>query len=361
VLWDPGKPASEQTAWNGKLQYGFGVASGSPRRQFQPNTTWYTGLATNELALGLGFMTAASSLTDHQLNSNLAVAAETVMMIKERIIEQHRPIRYTIGIGCSGGSIEQNAIASQYPGLLEACRFPAPIRIRSRRRSSGRLQPARQFLQLARLRRAQRRGSPPRRSTPSGRPSPGIWSQTGCLSWVAAFGNTNRRVRCQPSVGAAIFATTPRGVPNNCLLAQPGVQPVIRRACAVARSTTAFPSGAMPAIIIPDPRQYDGRQHRRAVRIEGAARWRNNRRGLRGAERRIGSVGFDGAFQAPRAAADGFALRTAYRSGIVGDGRSWAKVPIIDLRGNGNNGIHHNWRLRCCARSTGRTGITTTT
>jgi len=59
---------------------------------------------------------------------------------------------------------------------------------------------------------------------------------------------------------------------------------------------------------------------------------------------KIGSVGLDGNLQASRAQADGFALRTAYRSGTVGDGDSWAQVPIIDLRGNDNNGIHHNWR-----------------
>jgi hypothetical protein len=59
---------------------------------------------------------------------------------------------------------------------------------------------------------------------------------------------------------------------------------------------------------------------------------------------KIGSIGFTGQPQAKRAVADEFALRTAYRSGTVGDGRSWAKVPIIDLRGNDNNGIHHTWR-----------------
>ena len=38
------------------------------------------------------------------------------------------------------------------------------------------------------------------------------------------------------------------------------------------------------------------------------------------------------------------ALRIAYQDGIVSDARQWAKVPMIDLRGNDNSNIHMNWR-----------------
>ena len=34
----------------------------------------------------------------------------------------------------------------------------------------------------------------------------------------------------------------------------------------------------------------------------------------------------------------------AYRMGLVTDPRQWAKVAMIDLRGNDNSGIHMNWR-----------------
>src|SRR4029079_380125 len=40
------------------------------------------------------------------------------MMLKEHIIETYGGIRYTIGTGCSGGSIQQYVIAVDYPGLL---------------------------------------------------------------------------------------------------------------------------------------------------------------------------------------------------------------------------------------------------
>ena len=73
-------------------------------------------------------MVATSSLTDHGTNANDTLAAETVMMVKERVAETYGPIRYTMGAGCSGGSIMQLNIAAAYPGLLDGiqpnCTYP---------------------------------------------------------------------------------------------------------------------------------------------------------------------------------------------------------------------------------------------
>ena len=50
------------------------------------------------------------------------------MMVKERVAETYGPIRYTMGAGCSGGSIMQLNIAAAYPGLLDGiqpnCTYP---------------------------------------------------------------------------------------------------------------------------------------------------------------------------------------------------------------------------------------------
>jgi hypothetical protein len=43
-----------------------------------------------------------------------------MMMVKEHFIEQYGPIKWTIGSGRSGGSMQQHAIANNYPGLLDA-------------------------------------------------------------------------------------------------------------------------------------------------------------------------------------------------------------------------------------------------
>ncbi len=54
--------------------------------------------------------------------------AESLMMGKERLIEQYGEVRYTIGTGCSGGSIVQNWVSNSYPGiydgLLTQCTYP---------------------------------------------------------------------------------------------------------------------------------------------------------------------------------------------------------------------------------------------
>ena len=51
-----------------------------------------------------------------------------MVMAKERLVEQYGELRYTIGTGCSGGSLTQQQVANAYPGLyqgiLPACSFP---------------------------------------------------------------------------------------------------------------------------------------------------------------------------------------------------------------------------------------------
>ena len=70
-------------------------------------------------ALARGFMVANNSLNTRGMNSNDVVSAEAMLMLKEHIAEAYGPIRYTIGAGSSGGSMQQHQIASDYPGLLD--------------------------------------------------------------------------------------------------------------------------------------------------------------------------------------------------------------------------------------------------
>src|SRR5206468_11708409 len=65
------------------------------------------------------FMVVDNSLTDSLYNSNRVLDAETVMMMKEHIVDTYEEIVYTLGNGCSGGSIQQNTVASIFPGLLD--------------------------------------------------------------------------------------------------------------------------------------------------------------------------------------------------------------------------------------------------
>ena len=78
--------------------------------------------------LGLGYAVASSSLNVFGNNCNELLAAETMMMTKERFIEAYGPPRWTFGFGCSGGSYQQHQIGDNYPGLLQGiipgCSFP---------------------------------------------------------------------------------------------------------------------------------------------------------------------------------------------------------------------------------------------
>ncbi|MFN2539709.1 MAG: DUF6351 family protein, partial [Mycobacteriales bacterium] len=73
----------------------------------------------NIAALGAGFVVASHALDNAGHDCNLAVQAEALYMTKERVIEQYGTLRYTIGSGCSGGSLVQQQVANAYPGMYQ--------------------------------------------------------------------------------------------------------------------------------------------------------------------------------------------------------------------------------------------------
>ena len=111
AAWEPWAP---QPAWNRKLMYLFSVGCGAKYTQGAP-----ASVLKEDSKLGRGFMVATSSLNVLGSNCNTVTSAEAVMMLKEHIIERYGELRYTIGSGCSGGSIGQHMIANTYPGLVD--------------------------------------------------------------------------------------------------------------------------------------------------------------------------------------------------------------------------------------------------
>ena len=116
VLADPAgswAPWASQRGWNHKVLYQFGGGT----------APWHTNGAPSsdlvDLALSRGFMVANNNLNIRGDNANDVVSAEALMMLKEHVAETYGAIRYTIGAGCSGGSIQQYVIAADYPGLLD--------------------------------------------------------------------------------------------------------------------------------------------------------------------------------------------------------------------------------------------------
>ena len=120
---DPG-PWTASPGWNGRLVYTFG--GGCVNGWFRQGNR--TGGVTDDVMLGQGYAVASSSLNVYANNCNDLLAAETMMMVKERFVEGYGAPRYTIGWGCSGGSYQNHQIADNYPGLLDGiipgCSFP---------------------------------------------------------------------------------------------------------------------------------------------------------------------------------------------------------------------------------------------
>ena len=132
--WSRWKP---QPQWNHKLlitggggclaNYGVGDA---PLNDFSgtiPTVPGYTQSYVNALGRGFAVMSTALDNTGH--DCNLVLEAESLIMAKERLIENYGDVRYTIGTGCSGGSVVQNTIANAYPGavydgLVITCALP---------------------------------------------------------------------------------------------------------------------------------------------------------------------------------------------------------------------------------------------
>ena len=116
VLFDPmqpWEPWAPQRGWNHKLSFLFGAACNPGHSQASAVD------ARDERMLSKGFAVAASSANVFGNVCNLTVAAESVMMISERLVEGYGELRYTIGNGCSGGSEAQHSIAENFPGLLD--------------------------------------------------------------------------------------------------------------------------------------------------------------------------------------------------------------------------------------------------
>ncbi len=141
VLFDPSKPWQPwhpQPQWNHKLLITHGASCAIDHRTGSaPSVTGDTvgvpgapavGSSSPTTALGLGFAVMSTALDNAGHNCNIATQAESLVMAKEHLIEQLGTLRFTIGTGCSGGSLAQQQVANAYPGvyqgILPQCSFP---------------------------------------------------------------------------------------------------------------------------------------------------------------------------------------------------------------------------------------------
>ncbi len=353
--WDPLAP---HATWNRSVVFNFGVSTGQPRRQARPATAW----SGSDVQLGKGALVVANSMTDSSRNSNRVMMSETVMMMKEHISDTYGSIRYTIGSGCSGGSINSNMSASIVPGLLDGvtttCTYPdsestaievgdCVVLVEAYQK------PAWQALSTS-LTQAQINA---KKAAINGHPD-----QSACHAWYNAFGNNGRAglylgaTVSNNTTGAITRATT---FSNNCELPNSAVyDPANPVATAALPRCNAWSWGesiwgkvaGSPAAN--DTRDNTGVQYGLKALRDSAITAED----YVTLNELVGGIDRDSTPRAARTVADTPALEIAYRAGIVASGKNLAKTAIIDMRGwddsnvtvppgntPGSIPIHHQW------------------
>ncbi len=111
-----GGDAPDLSAWNKRLIYYFqgGVAIG----HYQGDPSQRRALYVDGLAAG--YAIAYSTGTKTGTHYNLELGGETAMMVKSRFVAGYGAPDYTVGVGGSGGGIQQYVYAQNHPGLIDA-------------------------------------------------------------------------------------------------------------------------------------------------------------------------------------------------------------------------------------------------
>jgi hypothetical protein len=329
VLDDPSQPWAPwapQRAWNGKLEVPGGASCSVTHGDGAPGGGIPGVMDAN--ALSQGWAVATSSLLNNGQNCNLVVQAEALMMLKEHIVNTYGEIRYTVGEGCSGGSIYQQQVANAYPGLLDglivACSYPDDW--------STMVQPVDCGLLLSYFTNivgALQRGV----GWTEGEKAAVVDDQSilPCLSWVVVASYNK------------ILDPSNNGAPNNC-----GVAPAdVYRAATNPRGIRCDLQdymvnefGRRPDGFANRPFDNVGVQYGLKAVKEGTITPHQ----FVDLNANLGGYDINLSWQPGRSVADPGALSAVYRSGAVNEGNGLSTVPIIDLRGHDSLEIHEDFR-----------------
>lgn len=366
TLFDPARPwtpLAPQAGWNGKVYYVFGASTGQPRRQVRPATSW----PSLDAQIARGWLVAVNSMTDSARNSNRVLMSETTMMMKEHIGDRYGPIRYTLGTGCSGGSINSNMNASITPGLLDgvvtSCTYPDSETTSMEVGDCVLLIEAYQkpaFVGAGGLWAGLTQAEINARKAAIN----GHVDQTACHAWYNAFGSNGRaglffqRLVSNNTSGAITQLPVPT---NNCELPNAAVyDPANPVTTASLPRCNAWSWGEAIWGTVPgspaanDTRDNVGVQYGLKALRDGAI----SAEEFVTLNETVGGIDRDSTPRAQRSTADAAALDIAYRAGIVASGKQLASTAIIDLRGwddsnvpantppgltPGSIPIHHQW------------------
>jgi hypothetical protein len=206
-------PHAKSSGWNHRLLYSFGESCGTGHHQGtnspenalgqvsstgNPYDNAFAPFVDLPTQLGTGAMTVHSTLTILGVECNDVISAETLMMVKEHVIEAYGPVLHTIGVGASGGAIQQYTAANNYPGLIDAgtpmISFPD---------MTTTLMTIGDCLLLDRVFNADPlRWTEPKRDAITGHRSSNI-----CADWDSSYSSLLRPTACDPTVPAGVRCT----------------------------------------------------------------------------------------------------------------------------------------------------------
>jgi hypothetical protein len=325
VLFDPAQPWTPwapQPGWNHKVLWTFGSGGEPAHAQIGPPEVM------DAVALGRGFAVATNAIVHNSQGYNEIVQAESLMMTLEHLIETYGEERYSIGTGCSGGSMSQYSIAANYPGLLDGiqpqCGFPDDHSTYTEMTDCYTLQ--NYFLTT----------------------SPHLW--TGAQQ-AAATGYPTAET-CNFMQGRSESYSEPT-LGSNCAGFDWTYDPVNNpggERCTVQDYTVAVYGRRAPDVWTPMEQQiqrgfanrpYDtvGIQYGLKALIAGEILPEQ----FVDLNEKIGGLDIDRKPQAERTHGDLPAIHAAYRAGKVNAGFQLAKVPFMELRGSSNGEEHYDW------------------
>lgn len=326
AAWQPWAP---QPAWNGKLFYQFG-GDCTPDHDQGP-----ASLSTllDDKSLSRGFLDAYASNTVLGEDCDSVVAAETLMMLKEHVVDSYGPIRYTIGAGCSGGSMQTQWDVSDYPGLLDgiipSCSFPD-------------IWETMQEAEDCHLLNIAFASSPlewvvlPQQDDVTGYAAP-----TTCALWDNGLSGY-ARTWLDPAYGPGCVGGG--SAPSPSWAYDPKTNPTGVRCTLPDYMVSVFGQRATDGFAN-SPFDNVGVQYGLSAVNSGQITTQQ----FADLNAKVGGLDINWNWQPQRSSADGAALSVAYRAGLVTDPAAAADVPIIDVRGAEDVEIHtdvHSYVMR---------------
>ena len=311
VLADPAVPVGPMappSAWNGRLVYTFGGGC-SGGWYIQGANLGNRGIL-EDLELRQGYALASASLNVFSNNcGNIPVAAETAAMVKERFIKTYGVPKFTIGLGCSGGSEQVLPIGDAYPGLVDGiilgCSYPEAIAAMNMNLIDAGLMA--HYFGAAKL-----AWSDTEKTAATGYPSPVTqeWLSTLAVRVAAQDGNCNRTV---PQADRYNKEHNPAGV-----------------RCDVYDHIANVLGRDSKTGMVRRPIDNVGVQYGLSALMSGAI----SARQFLDLNRAIGGYDQDGNFGADRSEADPSVIQHIYEAGLVTNtGLGLKSTPIIDYRG----------------------------